>query len=243
MIIYWQFYQKQWQILSLWERGWQVLYNTLLPVLHHFVIFVYKHVTVSLSWQFGAHTVVMNLYSSKRQFKKYLGRKKAAKPISNISKYCTVELLQLTLWQYLLTVKSIKCWDMLWFNHGVVLFTKSSNHTIEAELTISIFLKKEMVQCWTNKLSLMLFLTYFTLFDLFNSTVVLASVVIYPQFCFLDLTYWSFQSLDEENILAHKYCFFSYMEKCTIMHFILVQKKHLWCWCLMSSFSVRWKKK
>lgn len=35
----------------------------------------------------------------------------------------------------------------------------------------------------------MLFLTYFTLFDLFNSTVVLDSVEIYPQFCFSDLTY------------------------------------------------------
>lgn len=38
MIIYWQFYQKQWQIWSLWGRGWQVLYNTLLPVLPTFYI-------------------------------------------------------------------------------------------------------------------------------------------------------------------------------------------------------------
>lgn len=58
-------------------------------------------------------------------------------------------------------------------------------------------MKKEVVQCWTikpfslfkDKLSLMLFLTHLTLFDLFNSTVVLASVEIYPQFYFSDLTY------------------------------------------------------
>lgn len=42
------------------------LYNTLLSVLPtfcfiSFVIFVYKHVAISLFWQFGAHTLIMNL--------------------------------------------------------------------------------------------------------------------------------------------------------------------------------------